>query len=418
MAFGLPNSNWVPGITPQEVHVPVGQYQWPFQCQLPPLLPPSWRYRPYSNFANEGRETTALLVPQPHMRGCEYGEVYYEVAAHCAVRGMLTWDLRHSVPLLILQSPASLPPATPSFNRHTSPVTLCCCIGRGALTASAHLNKNLLLPGEVAGLVVEADNSSKEDISAVEVHLRCDVVLRANGYEERQRKSWQLGAGRGLLRGRQAEGSGALHFQLQLPQGLPASLSTRLISCTYTLQVVFVASSLVANVRLDLPVMVSRVQPAMAVGYPVAPEFWKPMIMPTLSLGGSGISPGPAVNPGPYTSSQYPSIGPIGQGAQTSAPFAPPPAAAGTSYAAAQGVPAAGIPAGPPMPSAPPQAAKLDNSTGMGTGTGGMGMSSGTEGTGSSGGVGGAGSSGGQGHRPPTAWSMPVDPVKPWGPPK
>ena len=44
---------------------------------------------------------------------CSYGEVRYEVRAHCERPGILTSDLRHAVPFGIMAHPSFVPPPKP-----------------------------------------------------------------------------------------------------------------------------------------------------------------------------------------------------------------------------------------------------------------------------------------------------------------
>eukprot|EP00052_Salpingoeca_macrocollata_P000472 m.20431 g.20431 ORF g.20431 m.20431 type:complete len:438 (+) comp10548_c0_seq2:79-1392(+) len=229
-----------------------GQYSFPFQFTLPTSLPGSFDCR-------------------SHHRS--HGQVFYTAKAECKVAGMFSSNLRHSQPItvqaLLNQN------ISPIIAKQHKDVNCCCCFNRGSADIAVHVEKNAYAPGEVANVICEVANNSTEDITVISVQLVRAMTLRAHGRTFTASDVVSQNSYPGVPKQTSRDHSNPLRLPLQLANQLAASVTSRLVNCTYTVSVVFeTGGCCIGNLSVSVPVKIYAPQPQIEQWFTEAPAFW------------------------------------------------------------------------------------------------------------------------------------------------
>lgn len=187
-----------------------GQFSIPFTFQLPVGIPGS--------FALVGSDFSC--------------SVEYATKVVVRVPGMLKSDLRHEVPLVVIQPP---PPFTNQVTAHaTADITVMCCFRRGHADLSFRAAKDAFHVGEFVLLSADVNNNSKSKLSRIAVKLRRTITVRANdGFT----RSFEDTISESRYPGVPAFSSmNGLSMTLKIPDGTPQQCFSTLIQCMYSVR--------------------------------------------------------------------------------------------------------------------------------------------------------------------------------------
>jgi hypothetical protein len=132
-----------------------GQFSVPFSFKLPDRIPGS--------FALSGTDFKCSV----------------EYAAKVVVRipGLLKTNLRHEVPIVVIQPP---PPFTSQVSASSvSDITVMCCFNRGSAELSFQTAKDAFFTGEAVMVLANANNQSKSDLKRLTIKLRRSLTITA-----------------------------------------------------------------------------------------------------------------------------------------------------------------------------------------------------------------------------------------------
>ena len=132
-----------------------GQYSFPFRFQLPSNCPGTFEYR----------------------QGDVSASISYKVEGFVDASGMLSSDLKYSVPVHVFERPQQIRPV---FSSNTSNV-MCCCFSKGQVSFDVRTTKDGFSSGERLEVVANVNNQSQKDVDSVVVELYSNLELRAGG---------------------------------------------------------------------------------------------------------------------------------------------------------------------------------------------------------------------------------------------
>nr|AIG55451.1 secreted protein [Thraustotheca clavata] len=130
-------------------HIPVGNYVYPFQYQLPQGLPGC-----FDNTYDSG----------------VHAKIEYSVKGTLCIDGMFTRDLKSRQKLTVYSQLAGN--VSPSYAEKTQTVRLFCCFSQGQCHLRVAMDKNMYGPGEVPMINCDIVNQSKKDIRT----MRCELI--------------------------------------------------------------------------------------------------------------------------------------------------------------------------------------------------------------------------------------------------
>lgn len=137
-----------------------GRYEFPFEIRLPVGIP--------------GKQGGAS--------GGNFFIVDYHLEARLHRQGMLTWDVKNSMEVLMLDPPYNRIP-TPVFSTpSTVPVHSYCCIRSGSMTLAIKLDSNNVVASEAFRAFYEISNQSSCRVKALEISVHQNLVCRAGGH--------------------------------------------------------------------------------------------------------------------------------------------------------------------------------------------------------------------------------------------
>ena len=137
-----------------------GRYEFPFEIRLPIGIPGK----------QGGSSAGSFFV------------VDYHAEARLHRQGMLTWDVKNSMEVLMLDPPYNRIP-TPVFSTpSTVPVHSFCCIRSGSMTLAIKLDSNNVVATEAFRVFYEISNQSSCRVKALEISVIQNLVCRAQGH--------------------------------------------------------------------------------------------------------------------------------------------------------------------------------------------------------------------------------------------
>ena len=145
------------------VFIPAGQYSFPFSFVLPPGLP--------STFDYSYQEKEELC----------FGKVVYEVRSSLENSTTNSSAISHCLPLFVNQQNQL---ANDSSRKELNQkITSCCCCAKGSTRIVTYFEKQEYVPGEVAFMITEADNTQSEaKITSISATFDQVITLQARGY--------------------------------------------------------------------------------------------------------------------------------------------------------------------------------------------------------------------------------------------
>ena len=138
-----------------------GQFEWPFQLQLPSNLPGSMHY---------------TLDPDAR------ADVTYTLRATCVTRGWASHNLVSEQEIVVYSGfpPSSLGQSEEVRTEEHGDVNCCCCYNKGRIDASATISNAIVTPGGVSSLTFSAKNESSVPITKVRLKLTQEIMLRGH----------------------------------------------------------------------------------------------------------------------------------------------------------------------------------------------------------------------------------------------
>jgi hypothetical protein len=197
--------------------VPAGDYHYPFSFVLPTTLPPSFFYQ--------------LSDDHAHMQYSIKG--YIDIPMGRDAKQKQFFTVLNCVPATqwIQRFPAG--------NRMSMPITFCCCISKGTVSAGVSLDRTLFaIDRDSVTVVCDIDNSlGQEPVNGIEVVLRNHQTLRASGRTEYNTRN----IGSQMIRNQPIPpgGRGQLHGTLMIPRHAVPSITGHHVNSSYELVVSF-----------------------------------------------------------------------------------------------------------------------------------------------------------------------------------
>jgi len=137
-----------------------GRYEYPFEIKLPLNIP--------------GKQKSES--------GGSYLDINYHIEARLHRHGMLTWDVKNSMEVLMLDPPYNRIP-TPVFPYpSTVPVHSWCCFRSGFMSLAIKLDSNNIVESEAFRVFYEVNNQSTCRVKAVEISVNRSFHCRAGGH--------------------------------------------------------------------------------------------------------------------------------------------------------------------------------------------------------------------------------------------
>jgi len=141
-----------------------GRYEHPFEIKLP------------------------LNIPGKQKHGNQFGSflnVDYHVEARLHRHGMLTWDVKNSMEVLMLDPPYNRIP-TPVFSPpSTVPIHKYCCIRSGTITLAMKLDSNNVVESEAFRVFYEVNNQSTCRVKALSISVYRTLKCQARSKRHR-----------------------------------------------------------------------------------------------------------------------------------------------------------------------------------------------------------------------------------------
>lgn len=214
-----------------------GFYQFPFSFQLHPALPSS---------ANVG--------------GVDSAQLTYGIEVHLERPGMFQRDL---VQRTYFDLAAQVPHAIVGTRvLDEQNVKCCCCIHRGSMQLSAHLEKNAFCASEAVQVIVELQNRSSRQAKLVNIEVKETISFRAQGHASQRRNTLAAATLPAVAPG---SALSATHVVLRLPpQFNHCSLQTSIMQITHHVEVRADTPCCNGNPAVKLPVKLYRSPCAMA----------------------------------------------------------------------------------------------------------------------------------------------------------
>lgn len=213
---------------------PPGQYQIPFQFEVPKNAPASFILP--TTGRNSARITHSVAVSVQVK-----GKVYYVQACPFQVLS----PLNHAVNAMMIED--------------VRQVSFCCCFAKGNVSLAARTDKNAYASNEIANIIYEVSNNSSQKITSVNVEL-----VRAMTYRARGHGSWSNAKVVQLRCGSIEANSGfgskasppspALQVQMQIPMVEFSTCETPTISTRYVLRLQAMTGSCISNPKVEIPV--------------------------------------------------------------------------------------------------------------------------------------------------------------------
>jgi len=274
-----------------------GQYQFPFQYQLPKGVPGVFfeqrrrhqsRRGPRGAFPWDGGkmvstdgyhtsydEKTAGAYRHDHSSDyrCFYGnwrddvameaKVAYMFHATLDVSGAFARDLFATQPLIVHES---LDMVKPAADQRTQNIYVCCCFSQGPATVRAFFDKNAYALGETAVVTAEIQNASKKDIRSMKISLIRTLRLRSAGGRTETYVNKMLEASyEGVLAGTNKTMPMNITFDPTklIDQSVPFTPTSNgaYVNCTYSFNVKCDVAN-ASDVNLIMPVILYVPQPA------------------------------------------------------------------------------------------------------------------------------------------------------------
>lgn len=149
---------------PQEF-IPSGQYSFPFSFLLNSDLPSTFDYK----FSKKDKEC--------------FAKVSYEIRASLESTSNSAPAISYTCPFVVNQKMVLNDQS--QRKEINQSVSSCCCIDKGQSKIVSYFEKSEYIPGEVAYLVTEVDNSNgKAKINTIDAIFQQHLVLKAGKYEE------------------------------------------------------------------------------------------------------------------------------------------------------------------------------------------------------------------------------------------
>jgi hypothetical protein len=198
--------------------LPNGQYEYPFEFQLPEDLPASFdfsdtntgrrRYRHNGRNACHNRNNNSIFQSSNETES--HCELEYLVTAVLLRRGggggdgffrsMISSSSRNVVTssdpqhLEIQQAPrVAVNPSDVLLPERNIPVKFCCCFPMGHVRLQMHVNQTIIGPGSTLAITLDGRNASRFNVEMIHVKLIESIIWRANG--RTQERSQELCSG-------------------------------------------------------------------------------------------------------------------------------------------------------------------------------------------------------------------------------
>ena len=165
---------------------------------------------------------------------------------------MFKFDLRFVMPLIVLEPfPTHL--IAPQRIDEVEHIKCCCCIDKGTITMHSTADKTAYLPGEMARVTCEANNTSGQNVTAIRATLRRLVHLSTPGGGTSNDKASVSTVEIPVTCPPGTNASAVL--ELPIPQGAQHTTSLRLLACHFEVASIAVTDGCcVSNATALLPV--------------------------------------------------------------------------------------------------------------------------------------------------------------------
>ena len=141
-----------------------GRYEYPFEIKLPLNLP--------------GKQRCS------HFNRNSFHAIDYHVEARLHRHGMLTWDVKNSMEVLMLDPPYDRIP-TPVFSPpSTVPIHKYCCIPSGTMALAVKLDSNNIVESEAFRVFYEINNKSTCQVKALEISVHQTFKCQAGVHRD------------------------------------------------------------------------------------------------------------------------------------------------------------------------------------------------------------------------------------------
>jgi len=294
--------------------LPVGQYEVPFQFNLPETLPGSFYEEKFS------------WGQQPR-NGDYYAEIVYSLNCLIDVAGFMSRDIRSTSYIQV--NPTAPDYLEAAFVEQTKTVYSCCCFPQGDIYMATYPNEAVYRPGDRIKLNLEIDNRSEQRVKKVDVKLLRKIKLHLrgpydriehlrnnagpfssdygdpynrrafnnyaiHGYTHHQTVTMCQASFEGLEPGQSAIKDQARSLFLDLyanGRDFESETKGKVIECSYEIDVVADCESMIASdIHMKVPtrILPDTSRPPSAACYqmvqPTAPPGWNPVVQPKIEV--------------------------------------------------------------------------------------------------------------------------------------
>ena len=213
---------------------PPGQYQIPFQFQVPQQAPASCVLP--SHGRNSARITHMIAV------GVQVkGKVYY--VQSCPVQ--ILSPLNHQVNAMMIED--------------VQQVRLCCCFSRGNVSLASQTDKNAYASNEVATVTYEVNNDSTQKVDSVNIELICNMKYTARNHRHYNTiKLVQLRGGsvekKSGFGSKVSPPTAPFQVQFTLPLVNFSSCQTKTLEISYRIRLQAKTGGFTSNPTVEIPV--------------------------------------------------------------------------------------------------------------------------------------------------------------------
>ena len=206
--------------------VPAGSYAIPFQFMLPEVP---------GCFIETGKNYKAQITYSISAICNQFGGVGAPMS--CSQEFYVEEKLKHQI--------------TEQAVDNIAEITMCCCISKGTCTISAVARKNAVFPGDCQNAICDIQNESSCDIKKIELSIKKDFQVQANGHRERYSKHVAMVKYQGLPKGFRD----TKEFAINIPVDITPTTNSTNIQSNYRMKIKLVMSG-ASNVAVDMPLTV------------------------------------------------------------------------------------------------------------------------------------------------------------------
>ena len=218
-----------------------GSYAFPFEFMLPEV--------PGTFFESDERFEASI---------------HYTITAICEQSGFGK-HLSHSQSFFVEEKLKHT--ITEQMVTDTLDVNFCCCFNKGTCTISAVASKNAVFPGDVQNVIADIQNDSECRIKSVDLSIKKDFVVHADGFSERYSRRIVECKHNGLPVGYKD----TKEFAVSIPDGITPTTNSAMIQSNYRLKLKLLMSG-AGNVSVDMPLTVYPIRQQQCVYQP--PQNW------------------------------------------------------------------------------------------------------------------------------------------------